>query len=674
MILAVLFFVIVFSIFGGDSIKQLYDISSGIGSGSFGEEYNGSSDFSKVLPDSSSANSGAGDNVSAGLPANVAEIRSEVKDFYKEIMNTLKETALKGKFEVKKAEDCKLSDTGVDSTDPEKLSNLTKDKLRNCFPMADDLVGELKAAHGTFKKLLQEKLKPSYDKINSMEKPVYKDAGISIVGGGKYTLMALPLIKSIRANSGIKMKTSIPIEIVIPPADSEDRKVCENIIPTIDPSGLTKCIYLSDYFDSETLKDIKGYQLKSLSLLISSFEKVLLLDADNYVINSLDNFFDGEIFQETRMILWPDYWRRAHSPRLYEIADIKVQDKLARYSVDYITNKILYPESDPSKIPFHDLEGAIPDGSTESGQLLVDKSSHLETLILSLYYNYNGPSYFYRLLGQDLSGEGDKDTFILAATVLNKRYYQVRTPVRPQGYWGRIDNEVRIQDDELENTDSSKKQFRGVAMIQHDYNEDKNFDRIARETLGGSVNNELKTYRLDYMKNHKDLFKDMDENDAMKKVSDITEVTDKFWEGMKGKYSIKDFLSFFQFTTPIFLHSNLPKYDPWELSISGDLMYDGKKATKKLEDPSTYVPNGKGHHRMYTASFKDLTNYDLELANWKLFDDVLCKNPDDYLNFSYLTKVINATESPEKEAQNMCKYIKDRVEYLKLSTWQNSSS
>lgn len=678
-ILAVFFVIIVFSVFGGDSIKQLYDISSGFGSDTIGEGYNGGSGFSNLLPDSSTANSNSGGQVSSELTSsnavsNGVTISSDLKDFYQEIMTTLKETALKGKLEVKKPEGCKLSDTGVENTDSEKLSTLTKDNLLKCLPISDEDVKEVKEAHNNFKKLLQDKLMPNFKKLNTEKDPVYKGEGISIVGGGKYTLMALPVIKSIRMNSGLTLKSSVPIEIVIPPSDNADRKVCENIIPTIDPSGLTKCVYLSEFFDSEILKDITGYQLKSLSLLISSFEKVLLLDADNYVINSLGNFFDGDIFRETGLILWPDYWRRVHSPKLYDIVDIKVQDKLARYSTDYITNSRLFPESDPAKIPFHDLEGAIPDGSTESGQLLVNKASHLDALILSLYYNYNGPSYYYRLLGQGISGEGDKDTFILAATVLKHRYYQVRTPVRPQGYWGKIENEVRIQDDLVDDTPSNEKKYRGIAMIQHDYNEDKTFDSIARDAIRGSVNNKLKAHRLEYIKNHKSEFKDMNEKDALEKVSKMSEVSDKFWDSMKGKYTIKDFFTIFQFTTPVFLHSNLPKYNPWELSISGDLLYDGKKATKKMDDPSKYVPNGKGHHRMYSPTFKDLTNYDLELANWKLFDDVLCKNPDDYLNFSYLSEVIGATEKPEQEVKNMCKYIKDRVEYLKLSTWENSSS
>lgn len=126
-ILAVFFVIIVFSVFGGDSIKQLYDISSGFGSDTIGEGYNGGSGFSNLLPDSSTANSNSGGQVSSELTSsnavsNGVTISSDLKDFYQEIMTTLKETALKGKLEVKKPEGCKLSDTGVENTDSEKLA------------------------------------------------------------------------------------------------------------------------------------------------------------------------------------------------------------------------------------------------------------------------------------------------------------------------------------------------------------------------------------------------------------------------------------------------------------------------------------------------------------------------------------------------------------------------
>ena len=173
-------------------------------------------------------------------------------------------------------------------------------------------------------------------------------------------------------------------------------------------------------FDSKTMKNVKGYQLKALALLASSFRKTLLLDADNYVVNSIDSFFDSEIIEDYGMALWPDYWKRLHHPAVYDIVGSHVDSsRRARFIMDTVSPSQLYQSDDISKVPFHDLDGTIPDGGTESGQLFVDKYKHLDTIILSLYYNYNGPSYYYPLLGQGLAGEGDKDTFALAARALS---------------------------------------------------------------------------------------------------------------------------------------------------------------------------------------------------------------------------------------------------------------
>ncbi|KAL2707376.1 Protein TTP1 [Kluyveromyces marxianus] len=668
-ILAIIIIVLIFSLSRTDDIKDLFDLSESFGSDSYDSDLSSSDDITKLLPGASDGHSDADWKSGAGSQTGATTVPAELKNFYNEVTRVLNTTVLAGEIDSHKPEGCDLKDTGVEDTDKEKLSHLTEEYLLKCLSLPEDKIKELKEGHSTFKKYISEKLMPIADSIK--EKGIgYKGQGITIVGGGKYTLMALPTIKSIRMNSGVKLKNTLPIEIVIPPLDEGDRGVCETIIPSLDPTGLTKCVYLSDYIDRDILKHVRGYQLKSLSLLISSFEKTLLLDADNYVVNSIDKFFDTSIFKDTGMILWPDYWRRVHSPRVYDIADIGIDRRRVRFSADYISNPKLFDPTDASKSPFHDLEGAIPDGGTESGQLLVDKTMHLDTIILALYYNYNGPSYYYPLLGQHLAGEGDKDTFILAATALKHRYYQVRTPVKPQGYWGLNTNEVRIHDDKIDKVDSSKKSFRGTAMIQHDYVQDKELDSVAGDFLREVLQEKEKSFRLEWIKTHKDDFKDMNEQDALKKASENNEISNKFWESMKGKYTVNDFFSFFKMNTPVFVHSHLPKYDPWELAMSQDFMYDGKKSEKNPE----YHPEEKGHFRIYSSTFKDMTNYDLELANWKIFETVLCKVEDNYKKFSYLSKVIDRTENPVQSVKEMCTYISERVEYLKSSTWENSIS
>lgn len=58
------------------------------------------------------------------------------------------------------------------------------------------------------------------------------------------------------------------------------------------------------------------------------------------------------------------------------------------------------------------------------------------------------------------------------------------------------------------------------------------------------------------------------------------EVQDALHEKMRASYKLDDYLAFFSFTGVSFVHSHLPKYDPWEWYENGDMMFDGKKAKK----------------------------------------------------------------------------------------------
>lgn len=72
--------------------------------------------------------------------------------------------------------------------------------------------------------------------------------------------------------------------------------------------------------------------------------------------------------------------------------------------------------------------------STESGEVLISKRTHLKTLLLCTYYNFWGPTHYYRLLSQGAAGEGDKETFINAAMAVNEPFYQVSEPICAMGH------------------------------------------------------------------------------------------------------------------------------------------------------------------------------------------------------------------------------------------------
>ena len=281
---------------------------------------------------------------------------------------------------------------------------------------------------------------------------LYLGNGIVYVGGGKYNWLAMLSIKQLR-ETGCKL----PIEIVIPKLDEYEPDLCMNIFPALG----ARCIFLpymlsSDDGTSAVSKfKFKGYQYKALAIMVLSFENVLLLDGDNIPVGNPDHLFTEKPFTNNGFIVWPDFWKRTVSPAYYQIAGIQVSQTQLHPRYDEVAGKyedIPFVNSplDLQSVPLHQRKGAIPDPTSESGQLMISKSSHMQALILALYYNIYGPTHFYPLFLQGSDGEGDKETFLAATCALNKPFYQVAKFLNALGY---IDN---------------NKQFVGTGMGQFD--------------------------------------------------------------------------------------------------------------------------------------------------------------------------------------------------------------
>lgn len=237
--------------------------------------------------------------------------------------------------------------------------------------------------------------------------------GIVYLGGGKYNQLVLLSISLLR-QSGSKL----PIEVILPSKNDYDLDLCNNILPSFNG----RCKVMSDYLPDKLVGGLKNFQLKSVALLISSFKNVLYLDSDNLPVKNPDYLFVNKPFTEKHMIIWPDLWRRSTSPNFYDIADIEVDP-------EWQMRNSYFPGDErgttKDKISLHDTKGTMPEASSETGQFMINKEAHFGTLILSLYYNYYGPDFYYPLLSQGAAGEGDKDTFIAAAHKLDLPYYQV---------------------------------------------------------------------------------------------------------------------------------------------------------------------------------------------------------------------------------------------------------
>lgn len=131
-----------------------------------------------------------------------------------------------------------------------------------------------------------------------------------------------------------------------------------------------------------TKHSLSGYAYKIVALTFSSFEEVLLLDADNVVMRSPRQLFESEQYKYTGSLLWKDFWLERRAPEASMIG-----------------------------------AKALPGNNThESGQLLVNKKQAWKALMLSHYMN-NFPNIFYPL-SVNFMGLGDKELFALATRYL----------------------------------------------------------------------------------------------------------------------------------------------------------------------------------------------------------------------------------------------------------------
>ncbi|GME76633.1 unnamed protein product [Ambrosiozyma monospora] len=292
----------------------------------------------------------------------------------------------------------------------------TKEYLSNLLNVDERDVTELKSKHEYFLKKVKEL---PFKTFATPEKHLQGD-GIVIVGGGKFSWLALLNIHQLRATG-----CQLPVEVYLPTYNDYEAQFCETILPSIN----ARCVIGAKEYPSFKFHDqlkFKGFQLKIMALFASYFERVLLLDADNVVTIDPTKLFSWQTFKDTGLVVWPDSWTRTTQPRFYDIAGIKVGDRPTHGKTKDNTN--------PDEWDFHDFEGTLPNPTCESGMLLLDKKQTVDAMLLAFYYNIHGPDYYYPLLTQGGAGEGDKDTFIAAAYAVKQPIYMVQQSMSFLGY------------------------------------------------------------------------------------------------------------------------------------------------------------------------------------------------------------------------------------------------
>jgi alpha 1,2-mannosyltransferase len=237
--------------------------------------------------------------------------------------------------------------------------------------------------------------------------------GLVTTAGAQYLPNVIISLRMLR-----KTGCRLPMEVFLSTQREWETYICETVLPKLN----AKCIVQSSHFrTTANTEPPSRYQNKIVAILTSSFEELLFIDADCFPVKDFTPVFDSEPFMSTGLITFPDYWASTASQLYYDIIQKPLPPLTARQT-------------------------------TESGEIFISKRTHEKTLLLAMYYNHFGKKFYYPLLSQGASGEGDKDTFLAAAEFFDEPYYAVHARVRSLGHRvdGRLDGSTMIQHDPVE--------------------------------------------------------------------------------------------------------------------------------------------------------------------------------------------------------------------------------
>jgi hypothetical protein len=209
---------------------------------------------------------------------------------------------------------------------------------------------------------------------------VYAGRGIVICAGGtRYFTTAWVCIKMLR-----HLGCRLPIEVWYLGEKEMNRRMRDLLLPL----GV-RCVNAQKMRQTKPARILNGWEIKPYSMLHSSFQEVLFLDADNVPIVDPTFLFETPEFRQTGAIFWPDYGKLAADRGIWKLCGVSYRDE---------------PEF-------------------ESGQIVVDKQKSWSALCLTMWYNEHS-DFFYHYI------HGDKETFHIAFRKLNAPYVMPSRPIQ----------------------------------------------------------------------------------------------------------------------------------------------------------------------------------------------------------------------------------------------------
>lgn len=181
------------------------------------------------------------------------------------------------------------------------------------------------------------------------------------------------------------LKSNIPIEIFYV---GKEEEFSPEIYKLINDLGNIKIVNLLDRINTNVpINELKGYQTKPLAVLCSSFEDVVLLDADALCFIDPANLFSADGF-ESGMILFRDY--------------VNCTNFISKDFLEYIG---IGKDKYCSKTDNYEIDSSC---------VVLNKKKCWETLYTICIINVKSDSYH-----KSKNVLGDKDTWIIACMLLN---------------------------------------------------------------------------------------------------------------------------------------------------------------------------------------------------------------------------------------------------------------
>ncbi|OQR98524.1 hypothetical protein ACHHYP_08445 [Achlya hypogyna] len=187
-------------------------------------------------------------------------------------------------------------------------------------------------------------------------------------------------------------------------------------VPIIDELTRDFNVHMREIFD----KRARGFHTKPYAVYYSSYDNVLLLDADNIPVRDPSYLFDDETFLREGAVFWPDYWQPDNS--LFDVHSHSLVWQLLQ--MEY----------------WDQFE-------QESGQVLINRRRSMAALNKLMYYSTHEP----HLIDQLQLVWGDKDLFRLAWHNTSTPYHMIERPPAIGGIYS-----------------YAKRVFCGLAMVQYD--------------------------------------------------------------------------------------------------------------------------------------------------------------------------------------------------------------